>query len=536
MKNKFLKLILPVRRKFLNSKIRSIQVSPRSRNQLECCTGVDYFCIDDQANIRVFTKNDHEFSDRWSYIQHCDDQRYAFLLFPGEILYINDKIFIDIDTKLFVRYTGAYSEGSRTRLICEISFNDTHKNISECIALFPVRGRKQERKWRCAEIDVGFMSGKSGLFQVRCTVEDDSPGSGNDALAIAELCIARSDLMAKARARTFKNLRSRNELAHFSQVYKHKMYSKMQDRLSDAVEGRDRPVRRLKGAIERQEHNIQELRALDDELPLKDESAYAYAHRLLAGFIGRQPPDFSSRLALKSAERPLRVLSLCCGAARIEAAYSLRVGDRVEWTLLDINRDLLRMAATQFAPSIKVDLVEGDVNCLEPTGEKWDIIMCVSALHHVVELENVIGFCHKSLTENGEFWSVGENIGRNGNRLWPDARIAANLFFRQLPDRLRLNSHTGEIDEEIPDKDYSVGCFEGIRSEEIIDIINSYFVPLDVHIRNCFLWRLVNLAYSDNYDLQDQEDRQWLQQAALHEYQFFTNGGRGTELFGVFRK
>lgn len=50
---------------------------------------------------------------------------------------------------------------------------------------------------------------------------------------------------------------------------------------------------------------------------------------------------------------------------------------------------------------------------------------------------------------------------------WQPAVAEANLFFEQLPERYRLNHHTKQLDFEIPDNDYSLGCFEGIRSEEI---------------------------------------------------------------------
>jgi SAM-dependent methyltransferase len=330
-------------------------------------------------------------------------------------------------------------------------------------------------------------------------------------------------------------LRSQNEIAHFSKVYQHGMYSKVQNQLSKTVGGEKRPVRKLQSGINRQESVSAESKLVD--IPsLPDEAPYGYAHRLLSKYLNIKPPDFLSRLIGLSADKTIKVLSLCCGAARTEASYSLKVGDKVAWSLLDINHDLLQMATSQFAPRISVDLIEGNVNELESFGEKWDVIMCVSALHHVVELEKLIKFCNQSLSATGEFWSVGECVGRNGNRLWPNARAEANSFFRLLPERYRLNNHTGQIDSEIPDKDYSVGCFEGIRSEDITSVLNNNLIPVDIYLRNCFLWRLVNLAYSDNYNLTNDEDRYWLQRAVLAEYRHFMNGGQGTELFGVYRR
>jgi ubiquinone/menaquinone biosynthesis C-methylase UbiE len=185
--------------------------------------------------------------------------------------------------------------------------------------------------------------------------------------------------------------------------------------------------------------------------------------------------------------------------------------------LLDINTELLDMASSQFSSSIQVDLIEADVNELSDTDETWDIILCVSALHHIVELEKVVRFCHHSLDPDGEFWSIGEYVGRNGNRLWPGAYDEANRFFKNLPEKFRFNHHSRQIDPVIPDNDYSVGCFEGIRSEEIEPILDRWFHRQEVYKANCFLWRLVNLAYSDNYKMNDPEDISWIVKAVQSE-------------------
>lgn len=180
-------------------------------------------------------------------------------------------------------------------------------------------------------------------------------------------------------------------------------------------------------------------------------------------------------------------------------------------------------------------LIEANVNELDFSGEKWDVILCVSALHHIVELERVLKFCHDSLNEGGEFWSIGEYVGRNGNRLWPEARYEANQVFERLPEQYRLNRHTNQVDHEIPDNDYSVGCFEGIRSEDIESILDKWFHPVDVCRRNCFLWRLINLAYSDNFNILKSDDRSRIISMVNAEAAHFQAGGRGTELFGVYR-
>lgn len=402
----------------------------------------------------------------------------------------------------------------------------------------PIFGGKQSGEWRVVELDLSWLAGNSVRVGVRCL-----PGPQNDPtadwLAISEFCVARKDRIGVMLARSFAELRIKNEIDHFSNVYKHEMYSEEQKKHAEnaKVDGGcvEQKVRKVVLANYSGSQAIKMPVGTAIE-PLPSESPYKYASRLLAGNIGSPPPDFVGRLKSRIKSGPVKILSLCSGAARIEAGFAAQVGELAEWTLLDINRDLLRTAAQQFPRSVKVDLIEGNANELSDLGERWDVILCVSALHHIVELENLIAFCHVSLNEGGEFWSIGENIGRNGNRLWPDSLKIANSYFGCLPEKYRLNRHTGIVDSEIPDLDYSVGCFEGIRSQEIEQILDVWFQQDHIYRCNCFLWRVMNLAYSDNYDLTNPVDLMWIFKAVQAELSHFKNGGRGTELHGVYRK
>jgi len=474
---------------------------------------------------------------RWMPIQHCSEQRHSIILRAGDELTFSDELSVGKDFSLYIRYAAGLPEISADGLVCEIIVGMRGHEYETILAL-PVSGGKQDGEWRVAQLDLGWLAGSSISVGMRCM-----PGPQNDPsadwLAVSEFCIARKNKLALTQARSFAEIRIKNEIEHFSNVYKHEMYTNVQGRLAENVKAGGseiaRTVRRVTWRDRPEAVDTPQLELLADIAPVQDESPYDYASRLLGRQIAQRPPNFAARLKSRTANGPVRVLSLCSGAARIEAGFAAQVGDLAEWTLLDINSDLLRMAAQQFPRSVKVDLIEANVNELSNFGEKWDIILCVSALHHIVELERLFGFCHASLSEGGEFWSIGENIGRNGNRLWPDAMDAANTFFSQLPERLRLNRHTGTVDHTIPDKDYSAGCFEGIRSEDIESTLDTWFQQDHIYRLNCFLWRIINLAYSDNYALKNPEDRMWIHKAVQAECTCFRNGGRGTELHGVYR-
>lgn len=472
----------------------------------------------------------------WEDIPHCNERRKSIILRAGDELIFNDAIKIDNGYSLMLRYSAALPSISADGLICEIFFSLNGLKLCTLLSI-PISGGGQNGDWRVVEMDLSWLAGNTIHVGLRCL-----PGPQNDSsadwLAISQLCITRKDQIELMLARTFVDLRIKNEVEHFSTVYKHEMYAIDQMRLTKKAKDGGEIDRKVRKVVQSNETNfnahspVEVMPVLE---PLLSEPPYNYACRLLAKCINQPAPNFVERILSRAGAGPVRILSLCSGAARIEAEFSAQVGELAEWTLLDINSDLLRTAAQQFSRSVKVDLIEANVNELFDLDERWDIILCVSALHHVVELEKLFKFCHLSLNKGGEFWSIGENIGKNGNRLWPDALNVANSFFSDLPERYRLNRHTGNVDLEIPDSDYSVGCFEGIRSQEIEPVMDIWFQQDHIYRINCFLWRVMNLAYSDNYDLTNLEDRKWISRAVQAEYSFFRSGGRGTELHGVYR-
>lgn len=495
---------------------------------------LDGFYLDEHSIFDISGTPSNIQFPRWMQIAHCVDKRMALILVAGEMINLTDTLAISKDTHFYIRYSAGVPTISQDGLLCEILFVERDQTDSpRLVATLSLTGGRQSVDWRVADFDISFLARLKGHLAVRCHpgLEGDPTG---DWLAVSDLCIAREDQLPLIRARSFHDLRSRNEIEHFSSVYRHSLYSTVQDQRAEMAAGQSRPVRKL--ASGNAKEIAQNAYLIADVEPLPGESPYGYASRLLAESIPQPPPDFAGRLQAKSETGGvIRVLSLCSGAARIEAGYAAQVGNNVEWSLLDINVDLLGLASKQFAPSVKLDLIEANVNELSYSGEKWDIILCVSALHHIVELETLVKFCHDSLNENGEFWSLGEYVGKNGNRLWPDAKVEANKYLLQLPEQYRINRHSNQVDVEIPDNDYSVGCFEGIRSEDIEPVLDRWFYPVEVYRRNCFLWRLINLAYSDNFDLYNAGDRKWIVGMVNAEVNHFRAGGRGTELFGVYK-
>jgi SAM-dependent methyltransferase len=363
---------------------------------------------------------------------------------------------------------------------------------------------------------------------------------GSGEALIVDAAVGNKEALPRALAATNYRSRLASELAHFSgSAYTHPMYG-------PSIEGEAKRTgiayfhQKTVAApaidfAEDQRSDAMEHLALMH--PIEGETAYNFSMRCLGMLLPINPPDFFQRISALSETRPIRVLSLCAGAARIEEMLLKHCVSPSELYLFDASEELIDRAAGRMRQDKhRVHCVLGDVNEGLPVDGPFDVIMCVSALHHVVELERLFRQINEQLASGGEFWSIGEQIGRNGNRLWPTTRALAERSFSKLPTKYRRNAHTGRTDTTLPDRDFSIGCFEGVRSEEIESMLEQYLVPVEVYKRNCFLWRLVDATYADNYDLSDLDDVEVLRQLIADEVMHWTSGGRPTELHGVYRR
>lgn len=270
-------------------------------------------------------------------------------------------------------------------------------------------------------------------------------------------------------------------------------------------------------------------------------NAYAYYTSQLLTKLGLEQINFQERLSRRLQNDPtqkIRILSLASGAARIEKQIVSGLdGKRLELTLVDINPQLIAEATANFEGQVAVKSLVQNINKIELEENYYDVIMCVSALHHVVELEYLADSIKNALVDGGEFWSIGEYVGRNGTFLYEDAYKVANRYFVSLPEKYRINRNPGtlkNVDAYLPNNNCSHATFEGIRSEDILPIFSRVFKETEKIAFDCFLWRLFNLAYLDNYDLDKSEDKIVVDRAIDIEVDFYNSGGTPTAYWGVF--
>lgn len=355
-----------------------------------------------------------------------------------------------------------------------------------------------------------------------------------DWIGLLEAVVCDAPALPLLRARSQHGWRLANEIAHFAAVYDNAFYADRHARQGQrTLDAAPEPLPPVQPVVDAIAPDALEAAAREVE-PLPGENAFGFAHRVLGRLLPMRPPDFPARMRALAGHGPLRMLALCAGAGAIEAGIIARADVDVELCIVDVNETLIRTAAASMPARVTLRAVVGDANRISPALGRFDLVTITSGLHHLVELEHVLSSIAAMLTPHGEFWLIGEQVGRNGNRLWPEALAAANALFAPLPEAKRLNRNSGRVDATVPDIDCSAACFEGIRSQDISGLLERHFVGLDVYLRNAFLWRLVGMAYAANYDLDDPGDVALLRGLAVAEARHWADGGRGTELHGAF--
>ena len=448
---------------------------------------------------------------RWLETAHTAPSRFGLIIGPGEkIVFPSQHIYNDYS--LYICFGSGFPDISKDGLTIKVDFIEYNK-AQHTILTYHLEKAATGANWVELSVDLSHLADLEGSLSVECNPGQEFDAS-DDLVAVYEAVLCRTSDIILMRARAFRDIRIANELAHFTAAYKHEIYNKDKNpkvSLSDSQK---------------------------DKKVTPRVNAYALSNSLLLKRCKMSPLDFGARFAQKAEKGSLRVLSLCCGAARIEAKFAALTKRPVYFTLFDLNEKLLYKAKSRLPLNCTVEIIKGDINQIKYSGDRYDIIICVSALHHVVELEAVCLFISGSLVSDGEFWSIGEYIGRNGNRLWPEAYAIANNFFKELPEKYRIN-HYGysgkQVDVNLPDLDCSIKSFEGIRSQDITKCLNYHFEEIYALKFNCFLWRLFDQSYMDNYDTEIKEDRDIIESAVDLEFEHFNANGLPTALFGIYR-
>lgn len=489
------------------------------------------FVLDESSEATHLSLMD--IGSRWRELVHVPQRTRAMILLAGESV-STPWMTACGESMLAYEFFRGLPQISADGLDAAI-YIESDDGMRELLAMHRLTNQTPDAGRVSCEARLALHEGRQFRITVVCGAGPEGDPSG-DWLAVNTLAFARHERLALAKASSNKTWRLANEIEHFESVYSGAFYRDRQIMRSGA---NVRPIRKL-DAGSSVAHAEEPLIAsmLDALAPQSHENAFIYSHRLLDALLPIRPPNFVDRLRKmhrSNPGRPVRMLSLCAGEAATEGWLLEAAGVPVELCLLDVHEGLLETAASRMPDNVAVDRVLGDANSLNGQLGRFDVVNITSGLHHLVELERVLSGISKSLDGAGEFWLIGEQVGRNGNRLWPEALREANSIFSEWPESKRRNANTGSVDESVPDIDFSSACFEGIRSQDILPLLQRYFIPVDVYLRNCFLWRLFDVAYASNFDLADSGDLSLIRKAVVAEYRHWVEGGSGTEMHAAYR-
>ena len=218
-------------------------------------------------------------------------------------------------------------------------------------------------------------------------------------------------------------------------------------------------------------------------------------------------------------DETIAVASLGSGNADTEvrvATAVLEAGfDNFSLACIELNSSMQERAvnlATAAGASANMTFAEADLNTWV-AAERYDVVMASHSLHHVVELEHLFGQVRAGLRPDGVF-AVNDMIGRNGHMRWPEALTLVESIWSAMPTRYKYNHQLGHVDHAFVNRDYSGEGFEGIRAQEILPLLLTFFKPERFVAFANVIDVFIDRGYGHNFDRGRADDREFIDRVA----------------------
>ncbi|MBZ0114055.1 MAG: methyltransferase domain-containing protein [Thermoanaerobaculia bacterium] len=168
--------------------------------------------------------------------------------------------------------------------------------------------------------------------------------------------------------------------------------------------------------------------------------------------------------------RDVKILSLGSGYCGHEIALARQLTCGYELVCTDINEGCFHQARSVARSSgLAFTFEVADLNFLDIEPNRFDLIVAHASLHHVINLERLLGSVALGLTPSGVFHVV-EVVGQNRRLIWPENEHYAQALLKLLPTDV-----TGGTPLEIFEIDEGM---EGIRQEVIDPLLGELFRPI----------------------------------------------------------
>ena len=127
-------------------------------------------------------------------------------------------------------------------------------------------------------------------------------------------------------------------------------------------------------------------------------------------------------------------------------------------------------------------------------------------LHHVLNLEDLFNQIKLKLKDENSRFLTYDMIGRNGHMRWPEALFEVNKIWNNLPESKKYNHYLKGFQPKYFNYDASRSGFEGIRSQDILKLLNEKFYFESFFGFANIVESFVDRAYGPNYDPQNVND------------------------------
>jgi ubiquinone/menaquinone biosynthesis C-methylase UbiE len=229
------------------------------------------------------------------------------------------------------------------------------------------------------------------------------------------------------------------------------------------------------------------------------------------------------------------------GALEMEIARHLE-NQNLEYKIIcmDINPNVLALGRERAeSEGLKMSFIEKDINELTLEENYYDLIMCHASLHHLINLEHIYYEMNRSLVSDGKV-VVLDIATRNGYLMWEETYKVVQDIWKVLPEKFKYN-HTSYSEKRLEatyeNRDYTGDSMECIRSQDVLPLLNEYFVCQTFVPFTSISRRFLDTMYGPNYDITQELDRAVMEFIwQLDNYYISNNILKPETFFGVYTK
>jgi len=149
------------------------------------------------------------------------------------------------------------------------------------------------------------------------------------------------------------------------------------------------------------------------------------------------------------------------------------------------------------------DCHEADLNFCDLGDRRYDMVLALSCLHHIVNLEHAAFAINKTLKHGGKLF-LYDYVGERGLEASAEKIELVNRVYSIIPRKYRTDKQLERIDRSLLPHGNTASPFEAVRSDEILGVLERYLVPEHVasfgSLYVC-LWQRLNRKFHRRSDL-----------------------------------